>query len=239
MKSSAKPKISFVLPTYNRAHYLSASIESIREQTLKEWELVVVDDGSTDSTADLMKYYTKLDKRIKYYKLPRNRGIAYARNYGNKRASALLIGVHDSDDLSHPNRAKIAVNYFKKYPKTDYFYGSHYVCDIFGEPVQQEIAKKSSLEQLMLRHNIPHFISVYKTKAILEIPYDDKHRVNDDYPLVVKWMRAGKKFAFTKKVLGKCRQLPDGVSIMKAEDVNKISRSVSPKYKVAKERNGL
>jgi len=234
MTSVNKPDISFVLPTFNRAAYIAEAIGSVIEQKHKNWELLVIDDGSTDSTAILMKYFVNKDSRIKYHKLPKNMGIAYARNYGNKLALADIICIHDSDDLSAPERATLTVNHFKKHPDTDYFYGSYFQCNIFGEPVQQFNAEKADLEKMLVKQYIPHFVGAGKKSTFLEIPYDDAHKVNDDYPLMVKWLKAGKIFRFTNKVIGKYRQLADGVSIVKANEVNKISRETSPEYKTAR-----
>ena len=74
------PKISVLCPTYNSVEYLAETIQSIINQTYKDWEAIIVDDGSTDSTDKLMDYFLKKDKRIKYFKNGQNLGIAKTRN---------------------------------------------------------------------------------------------------------------------------------------------------------------
>ena len=95
--------ISVVMPSYNRAAYLPEAIESIRRQTYKDWELIIVDDGSTDSSEFVYKYYKNLDKRIKIVRIP-NSGISAPRNTGIAHANGEYIAVMDSDDISSPDR---------------------------------------------------------------------------------------------------------------------------------------
>jgi len=105
------PKISVVIPTYNRSEILKRAINSIISQTFQEWELIVVDDCSTDNTFDVVNSFTVNDQRIKYHKLERNSGANAARNQGTKLAKADIISFLDSDDEMHP------LNLQKQYEK--------------------------------------------------------------------------------------------------------------------------
>ncbi|MGM0440987.1 MAG: glycosyltransferase family 2 protein [Elusimicrobiota bacterium] len=89
------PYFSVVIPTYNRREFLSKAVESVLEQTFKDFELIVVDDGSTDGTERLIKKYP--DKRITYL-YQENRGVSRARNRGIKEAAGKYIAFLDSDD---------------------------------------------------------------------------------------------------------------------------------------------
>ncbi|MBI3134179.1 MAG: glycosyltransferase family 2 protein [Bacteroidetes bacterium] len=94
-----KPFFSVVIPTYNRAHCIANTIQSVIEQTYENWELVLVDDGSTDNTAELVKSWT--DSRIRYfYKTNGERGAA--RNFGAQQATGEYLFFLDSDDLIKP-----------------------------------------------------------------------------------------------------------------------------------------
>ena len=90
--------ISVIMPAYNAEKYIAASIESVLAQTYSDWELVVVDDGSTDSTATIVKEFVKRDQRIKYV-FQENGRLGKARNTGIRNASGSLIAFLDSDDL--------------------------------------------------------------------------------------------------------------------------------------------
>lgn len=89
--------VSVILPTYNRKEYLPRAIDSVLQQDVEGIELIVVDDGSTDGTKELMEQYS--DERIRYMRTPVNRGVANARNAGIRRAKGKYIAFQDSDDV--------------------------------------------------------------------------------------------------------------------------------------------
>ena len=95
-------EISVILPTYNRAPFIKRSVESILRQTFGDFELIIVDDGSTDSTEEIVRSIT--DPRIVYVRHSPNRGAAVSRNEGLKLATGKYIAFHDSDDEAFPER---------------------------------------------------------------------------------------------------------------------------------------
>src|SRR4051794_11943115 len=96
------PAISVILPVHNRADVLARAIQSVLDQTLKDFELIVVDDGSTDSSVTVAKSFA--DPRIKIIELGQNRGGNAARNAGVRAAAAPLIAFLDSDDIYLPQK---------------------------------------------------------------------------------------------------------------------------------------
>lgn len=102
---------SIVIPTYNRAILLSRTISSILKQTYPDFEIIIVDDGSTDDTIKVI--YEFKNPNIKYFKTE-NSGVAHARNYGIKKASGKYIGFLDSDDLMESYHLKTAYDFLKK-----------------------------------------------------------------------------------------------------------------------------
>lgn len=98
----AEPLVSVVLPTFNRADLLGRAIDSVRQQTYRTFELLVVDDGSTDDTAALIAGIA--DDRLRYLPQSANRGQAAARNEGLRRARGDFISFQDSDDVWMPDR---------------------------------------------------------------------------------------------------------------------------------------
>lgn len=111
------PKISVVLPVHNRANVLDRAIRSVLDQTFKEWELLVVDDGSSDGSAAAAKSFG--DPRIKVIDLGENRGGNVARNAGLRAAAAPLIGFLDSDDEYLPEKLEWTVSEFVRRPEVD------------------------------------------------------------------------------------------------------------------------
>lgn len=90
--------VSIIMPAYNAEKYIAGSIESVLAQTYSDWELIVVDDGSTDTTANVVHEFVKLDSRIKYI-FQENGRLGKARNTGIRNANGSLIAFLDSDDL--------------------------------------------------------------------------------------------------------------------------------------------
>ena len=92
-------KISIITPVYNCERYISKTIQSVINQTYSNWELLLVDDCSTDDSATIIKEYVEKDSRIKYYKLDKNSGAAVTRNFALQKSDGRFIAYLDSDDL--------------------------------------------------------------------------------------------------------------------------------------------
>ena len=107
------PKVSIVMPTYNRANYIGDTIESIRKQTWENWELIIVDDGSTDNTEELISHIS--DKRISFHKAGRVGINGKIKNLGLKKTRGELIAFIDSDDLWAETKLEKQVEAFDKF----------------------------------------------------------------------------------------------------------------------------
>jgi len=106
------PRVTVIIPTYNHAHIISRSIRSVLEQTYRDFELLVVDDASTDNTAEVVASFT--EDRIKYIRLDRNSGTpAIPTNEGIKIARGDYIAIQDSDDEWLPSKLEKQMNVFK------------------------------------------------------------------------------------------------------------------------------
>jgi glycosyltransferase involved in cell wall biosynthesis len=97
-------KVSVIMPAYNAADTIAYAIGSVLEQTWRDLELIVVDDGSTDGTPDIVAAFAAGDARVRLVRNAVNQGAYYARNLGLREASGDLVMAHDSDDWSHPER---------------------------------------------------------------------------------------------------------------------------------------
>lgn len=93
--------VSIIIPTYNRAHLIGETLDSVLAQTYKNWECIVVDDGSVDYTEELLEFYTEKDSRIQFHHRPKDRkkGANACRNYGFELSNGEFINWFDSDDL--------------------------------------------------------------------------------------------------------------------------------------------
>ena len=98
------PKLSVVMPVYNARPFLSQSISSILSQTFKDYEFVILNDGSTDGSADIIREWGRKDSRIKVFERNKCSGLANSSNYAVSKCSAEIIARMDADDVSHKNR---------------------------------------------------------------------------------------------------------------------------------------
>ena len=119
------PTVSIILPTYNRAHTLRKAVDSILNQTYKDFELIVVDDGSTDDTYNLIKSIN--DYRIVYVKHEKNKGAAAARNTGIKLAKGKYIAFQDSDDEWYSHKLEKQMEIIENNKLIDIVYSSFFL----------------------------------------------------------------------------------------------------------------
>ncbi|MDR6966992.1 glycosyltransferase involved in cell wall biosynthesis [Flavobacterium arsenatis] len=107
-----KPLVSIIIPTYNRAHLIEETLESILEQTYKNWECIIVDDGSMDNIEEVIFEHLKKDFRFQFHRRPNNYkpGGNGARNYGFEISKGEYLNFFDSDDLMHPEKIKMQLD---------------------------------------------------------------------------------------------------------------------------------
>ncbi len=108
------PKVSVITPAYNAALFLSEAVESVRSQSFTDWEMIIVDDCSTDSTFRLATSLSEKDSRIKILQNEKNSGVAAARNKALDMASGEYIAFLDSDDLWLPEKLQKQIDFMEK-----------------------------------------------------------------------------------------------------------------------------
>ena len=113
--TSKVPAVSVLLPTYNGAKTLHRAILSIIQQSFQDWELIIVDDGSTDETSNVISSFS--DRRIRSIKHEDNRGLVQALRTGTELCTAPLIARQDQDDVSHKDRLLIQTSYLIEHPE--------------------------------------------------------------------------------------------------------------------------
>ncbi len=111
--TTENPLVSIIIPTFNRAHLIAETLDSILAQTYQNWECIVVDDGSTDDTKAIVAAHSKKDTRFQYFLRPTNKpkGANACRNYGFEQSRGEYIQWFDSDDFMHPEKLNIKMGY--------------------------------------------------------------------------------------------------------------------------------
>ena len=117
------PRVSVVIPTYNRAGYVSEAVKSVLNQTFHDFEVIVVDDGSTDNTPDVIDSFK--DTRIRYL-YQENRGVSAAMNTGILASTAEYIAILDSDDVLVEEALQKSVAFLDEHPEVGYCFGQSY-----------------------------------------------------------------------------------------------------------------
>jgi len=207
-------KISFVVPVWDGDAFLSETIESIRNQSLKDIEIIVIDDCSPDFTSDLMEWYVKQDERIRYHRFEENKGVQEARNFGNQQAQAELICVSDQDDLSAPKRAEFSYHYMKRFPEINCITSAYHECNSDGFPIRkwqpETITKETLLDgSYLVSGGWLHSSACYRKEDIFKIPYRQMDGETDDWRFLIDWLDAGMKFKSVKAILANKRLGPD------------------------------
>ena len=126
----AGPRVTVVLPTFNRAAFLPEAFDSIARQTFKDWELVVVDDGSTDQTRAAVAEFAESHSQPVHYVFQANSGPSAARNRGVARAVAPYVAFFDSDDLWRPDYLAAGVAALDANADVDWVYGPCTIVEI-------------------------------------------------------------------------------------------------------------
>ena len=111
-----KPKVSIIMATYNRAHFIKESLQYIAKQSYADFECLIIDDGSTDTTSEIVSAVTNIDNRFNYFHRSEKykKGLPGCRNYGLDLAQGDYIIFFDDDDVVHPDNLKICVSLIKE-----------------------------------------------------------------------------------------------------------------------------
>jgi len=193
LKDGQAPLVSIVLPVYNGEKYLTASLDSVIAQTYQNWELVIINDGSTDDTENLILDYQ--DKRIKYLPNDSNRGIIFSLNKGLQESSGVYIARLDADDIALPYRIAKQVEFLSE--NLDYaMCGSYFqTIDSNGRLLKNVAfpANNRDAQSYLLLHNcFCHSAIMMRSNIAKELKYDEKFQVCEDYDLWYRISRTGK-----------------------------------------------
>ncbi len=192
------PIVSVIIPTYNRAHLIGRAIQSVLNQTYQDFELIVVDDGSTDNTEEIVKDFQNKDERIKYI-YQNNQGASGARNTGIKNAKGKYIAFLDSDDEWLPEKLEKQIQLFKNSKKKNLgFVGCNVlvVDEQTNKRYEYKTPKYKNVFQRLLENNfIRSSSSVMVKKSVIDNVglFDESLKNANDWEM---WIRIAQKYDF-------------------------------------------
>lgn len=190
------PKVSVIMPSFNKEKYISKSIESILNQTFKDLELLIIDDASTDKSVDIIKNYQ--DSRIRFFQNKSNIGIAATRNVGLKNVQGEYIALLDADDLSTEYRIEKEVNFLDNNLNIDVVFGDSRIIDengVIKETYFTPLRNPNFIKaKLMIRDVIPNGSCMYRKEFVEKnnIQYRDGYLGMEDYMFWVECSFCGK-----------------------------------------------
>jgi glycosyltransferase involved in cell wall biosynthesis len=179
--------VSIIIPCYNSSKFISQTIESVLNQTHQNWEMIIVDDCSTDNSVRILTEYIKNDERIKLIKLEKNSGPAIARNRATEEAKGRYIAFLDSDDVWLPKKLEIQLKFMSK-NKVSLCYSSYYLIDETGIETGLFITKeKSNYDKLLKSNFIGNLTAIYDTEYLGKQYTNNVRR--QDYALWLKILK--------------------------------------------------
>ncbi|MEK7846443.1 MAG: glycosyltransferase family 2 protein [Nitrospinota bacterium] len=222
-------KVSVIIPTYNRAHLLGRAIESVLEQTFQDFELIVVDDASTDGTGQLIRTFG--DKRIRYIQHDMNKGSNASRNTGLRHARGEYVAFLDSDDEWLPEKLEkqlkvfqrgseklglVSTRYSDEYLDPDEPFMPHYRGNIFHKLLTENIIGSAST---------PLIKTTCFEKAGL---FDETMPASQDWDM---WIRIAQhfEFDFVPEILARFYFQPDSIS-RNIESIKRAHMLIYKKY---------
>ena len=220
------PKISVIIPTYNAEKYINESIDSILSQTYKNFEILIIDDNSKDSTLEIIKKYQ--DKRIKIIQGD-CKGLAAALNKGIREATGEYIARMDADDISLPERFEKQIKFLEKNPDISlvgswqkHIGNKNWVHKPLQNPEQVKIA-------LLFSCDLCHSTVMFRKKDFVENNlFYDENSPQEDFEL---WSRAIHvlKFANLQEVLGLYRVTGSSITDIKEQQLIKYEVKITVK----------
>jgi glycosyltransferase involved in cell wall biosynthesis len=192
---NTKPLVSILLPIYNAAQYLKECLDSIFNQTYQNFEIIAIDDGSTDNPEFILQGFK--DSRLHYFKNESNLGVAKTLNKALKHANGEFIMRMDADDVILPNKIKEQVNFFGKFPETDIL-GTAFSQFSYNRPLNNNLPANDSDIKLELFFRCPlcHPTVMIKREALIknELEYNESLQTAEDYNLWTDACIKGLKF---------------------------------------------
>ncbi|WP_375580219.1 glycosyltransferase [Marivirga tractuosa] len=200
---ASSPILSIVMPAFNAGTYIKDSIESVLNQTFDNFELIIINDGSTDETESIIRLFE--DKRIRYYSNEKNRGLFFTRNKGLSLSVGKYIAMLDSDDIAIQDRFEYQINFLENNPDTVLVGSSSIIIDENGFETGElyiQNAPSEAYSSIMLFNNYIIQSSIMCDRRIMqEFGYRKEFPPAEDYDLWVRLAKEYKIFSLKKPLV--------------------------------------
>ena len=182
------PLVSIIMPAHNAASTIRESIDSVLAQSYPHWELIIINDASSDQTAQIIQSYAQKNENLHIYTNPANQGASETRNIGIRHAQGEYLALLDSDDLWHPEKLIQQINFMQENNATLSFTATSYLTAT-GErsPYILSVPKTFTLQQLLRSNLMSHSSIIIRRTQMLPYPSGFMH---EDYAV---WLQIIKK----------------------------------------------
>ncbi|WP_245613689.1 glycosyltransferase family 2 protein [Alkalihalobacterium bogoriense] len=206
------PSISVITPTYNSGRFIKETIDSVLNQTFENWEMIIVDDCSSDNTIDIINDYIKTDGRIRLIQLSINSGPAVARNTAIKNAKGRYIAFLDSDDVWYPEKLERQLQFMEN-SKVAFSFSKYENINESGtkKGTVEDIPEKVTYKQL-LKNNVIGCLTVMLDRDQIKDVEMINIRTRQDYVLWLSLTKRGFTAYGLQEVLAKYRNVQHSVS---------------------------
>lgn len=209
------PLVSVVMPVYNAGPYVAAAIRSVLAQTMNDWELIVIDDRSTDDSCQKVMQIAENDPRIIVCRNEENLGVAKTRNRGIQKCRGQYVAFLDSDDTWHPDKLRQQLEKMSA-EKADVVYCSAAIVGTSDEKVRADyiVPERIDFEGLLKENVITCSSMLIRTEILREIAFNPEY-FHEDYVLSLDILSAGYKAVGCTDVLMNWRYMGDSRSFNK------------------------
>ena len=239
---SVLPRVTVVIPVYNVRSYLEATLVSLEQQSLQAFEAIVINDGSTDDTAQVAQSFCQRDSRFRLVTKP-NGGLSSARNFGLHHAQADYIAMLDGDDLYEPGKLENHVNWLDRDASIGVVYSASKTIRDDGQLTMLSLSGKPILSDPLLALLCKNFIghgsnAVFRRSLIDEVGgFDETLRSSEDIDFWLRIAATGKwRFHREPRTLSRYRVRPSGLSFDVAQMQRSHERVLQSAYQRSPER---
>jgi len=223
--SEYKTVVSVIMPTFNREHLISRAVGSVLNQTFRDFELIIVDDGSRDNSGEVIREFN--DSRINYIRHEKNRGVAAARNTGIKAARGEYVAFLDSDDEWRP---QMLYRQIKAFGEASSDAGAVYtdMINIDNNKTRSlygRRAKEGNLHKAILKGFPVYLQTIMVKKACLDQIglFDEEFTIEEDYDFMIRL--SGKfEFKYIREPLAVRHLMPDSVSVKSMDNILNLEK---------------
>jgi glycosyltransferase involved in cell wall biosynthesis len=215
MRQGSEPEISVIMPVYNGSAFLERSVGSICQQTFPDWELLAVDDGSTDGSYEHLCKWQRCDSRIRAFRLASNRGVSAARNHGLRQAAGRFIAYLDCDDEYYPDYLGCV---HAHQGHADVLIFAYDVVRAASGPGSAAATRIDTCDPALHRASFMHsnmvgYLAVAHCRGLLDRVglFDESMKVAEDWDLWKRFALANAYFLFRPDKSGRYYVRPDGL----------------------------